>query len=281
MRFQDTPWMADPFLSALGARELLATDASAYEGAQIVHDLNEPVPEDLHGRFTLVFDGGSLEHIFNVPVAIANYMELVQVGGHLIITTPGNNYFGHGMYQFSPEFFFRVLSPENGFRVQRLVAMEDYVTFRRLLGRMIPHESAGAWYEVTDPAVLGDRVLLNKSRPVLLALQAQRTHRGHVLRNPVYQSDYASAWSASEAPDAIDHLESNRNGSTSDNRLEAFARKHISIERQMTLAFDLLPRALPFLHPLSLRRKPRSRSFANRAAFHPVRRRRRRWIWLG
>ncbi len=33
-------------------------------------------------------DGGTLEHIFNVPVALKSYMEMVRVGGHLILVCP-------------------------------------------------------------------------------------------------------------------------------------------------------------------------------------------------
>ena len=38
----------------LGIKNLSIIDASGYEGADIIHDLNEPVPENLHGRFDAV-----------------------------------------------------------------------------------------------------------------------------------------------------------------------------------------------------------------------------------
>ena len=88
-------------------------DFSAYEGAAILHDLNEPVGDELKEKFTFVLDGGTLEHIFNFPVAITGAMEMVAVGGHLAIVTGGNNFFGHGFYQFSPELFFRAFNLEN------------------------------------------------------------------------------------------------------------------------------------------------------------------------
>ena len=63
---------SDEFLkSYLGISSLAILDYSEYEGATIVHDLNQPVPEHLHGRFDAVIDGGSFEHVFNFPVAIA------------------------------------------------------------------------------------------------------------------------------------------------------------------------------------------------------------------
>jgi hypothetical protein len=64
----------EPYLIALlGADEIISIDASGYENATIIHDMNEPA-EDLAEQFDLVIDGGSLEHIFNFPVAILNVM---------------------------------------------------------------------------------------------------------------------------------------------------------------------------------------------------------------
>src|SRR6185295_9992131 len=126
---------AEPLFHALGARKVFALDASAFEGAQVVHDLNLPIGPDLQEKFDLVYDGGTLEHVFNFPVALKNCMQLVRPGGQLILHTVTNNYCGHGFYQFSPELFFRALSPENGFEMERMV-----------LHRIGPY---GRWYEVT------------------------------------------------------------------------------------------------------------------------------------
>jgi hypothetical protein len=50
---------AEETFRALGASEVDSLDASEYEGATIVHDLNDPLPQELTGRYTLVFDGGT------------------------------------------------------------------------------------------------------------------------------------------------------------------------------------------------------------------------------
>ena len=107
---------AEEFLKRLGAKETISIDASAYEGASLVHDMNLPIGDDLKRRFSVVIDGGTLEHVFNFPVAIKNCMQMVDVGGHFFVHTMANNFMGHGFYQFSPELFYRVFSPENGFR---------------------------------------------------------------------------------------------------------------------------------------------------------------------
>ena len=58
---------------ALGAREVISLDFSEYENAQLIHDLNIPVPADLENSFDIIFDSGSMEHVFNPQIAISIY----------------------------------------------------------------------------------------------------------------------------------------------------------------------------------------------------------------
>jgi hypothetical protein len=259
--YERAPWTIEPFLRALGASDLLSLDASDYEGADMVHDLNEPVPTDLHDRFTVVFDGGSLEHVFNVPAALASYMRMVQVGGHVIIATAGNNYFGHGFYQFSPEFFYRVFDGANGFAVERLLAIENDVAIRHVLGLALPFELNGGWYDVADPAAVGARGLLQGRRPVLLLVQARRTAAVPVFSTLPTQSDYVAMWRGRSGDGA---------GVRRAARLRSTAAERLTVERRMALRLDVLPRLLPFLNPFLLGRDGRSRSFADRRSFRPV-----------
>src|SRR5271156_3329897 len=61
---------ADEFLKAIGAKESVSVDRSDFEGATLLHDLNHPFPVHLLGSFDVVFDGGTLEHIFNYSEAL-------------------------------------------------------------------------------------------------------------------------------------------------------------------------------------------------------------------
>ncbi len=171
---------AEPFLRLLGAASICSVDASAYEGASVVHDFNLPIAENLKAAFSAVIDAGTLEHIFNFPTAIKNCMEMVEEGGDLLLMTPANNFTGHGFYQFSPELFFRIFSPANGFEVVRMIACEV-------------HPDA-PWYEVTDPARAGRRVELTTSRPTYLMAHARRVHLRPVLAVAPQQSDYTVLW---------------------------------------------------------------------------------------
>jgi hypothetical protein len=85
-------WHAEPLFRQLGAAEVHSLDVSDYEGADILWDLNQPILPELEARFTVLFDGGSLEHVFNAPVALMSYMRMVRPGGHLLLALPANNY---------------------------------------------------------------------------------------------------------------------------------------------------------------------------------------------
>src|SRR5262249_13058363 len=113
------------FLKRLGASEVVSVDASDYEGASVVHDMNQPVPASMYESFTAVIDSGTLEHVFNFPVAVKNCMEMVSRGGHFLGITPANNLMGHGFYQFSPELLYRIFSPANGYQIRKLMICEN------------------------------------------------------------------------------------------------------------------------------------------------------------
>jgi len=166
------------FFQFLGAKEISAMDFSDYEGASILHDLNKPVGDELKEKFTFILDGGTIEHIFNFPVALRNAMEMVETGGHLAVIAGGNNFLGHGFYQFSPELFYRALSAENGFRVERMIAAEV----------------GGKWYEVADPKEIKSRVELINDQPVYLMVLAQKLERRLIFDQTPQQSDYVERW---------------------------------------------------------------------------------------
>ena len=175
---------AEPFYEALGAVSVDSLDNSDFEGAKFVHDLNQPIPDEWKERFDVVYDGGTLEHIFNFPVALRNCMELLKEGGRLFAHTPVNNLCGHGFYQFSPELFYRACSAEQGFEVERMV-----------IHHVGPY---GNWYEVSDPNVIQERVELITFTPMHLLVQAKRTATKPVFETIPQQSDYTALWNAAQ-----------------------------------------------------------------------------------
>jgi len=175
---------ADDFFRFLGAKEVVSVDYSDFEGATLLHDLNTRFPENERGRFDLVIDGGTLEHIFDFPSALRNAMELVRPGGHFLVLTGVQNFLGHGFYQFSPELFFRVFSAENGFAVRKMV-LYDFL------------KTDADFFEVHDPAVTGFRTQLLSGKAMGLAVLAQRIADQPILVKPPFQSDYVTDWERS------------------------------------------------------------------------------------
>ena len=173
---------AEPFLRLLGAHSIDSFDASAYEGATVIHDMNTAIPEQYKSRYTVVIDGGSLEHVFNFPVAMKNCMELLEEGGHYLGLSPTNNYWGHGFYQFSPELYFRIFSESNGF------AVEEILFFRDKKGREDFRPST--FYELKDPAVARRRIELINCYGSLLFVNARKVAQREIFRSFPQQSDY-------------------------------------------------------------------------------------------
>jgi SAM-dependent methyltransferase len=178
--------MSRLLFEALGSTEFHELDHSDYEGADIAHDLNMPLRSELASKFDVVFDGGTLEHVFNVAEGLRSCMRMLKVGGHFIGHSPANNWFGHGFYQFSPEFFWRAFAPENGFEILRLVACEP--------------SGGGQWFDVRDPRDVGQRIELMGPFRVMLLVLAKKTREVPPFENFPAQSDYAAAWKAKGVP---------------------------------------------------------------------------------
>ncbi len=101
-----TPTVSDKFLFGCLGLNVKSLDASDYEGADFIHDLNIPdLPEELISKFDMIFDGGTIEHVFHIPNVLKNIYAMLKVGGIIIHCSPSNNYIDHGFYQFSPTFF--------------------------------------------------------------------------------------------------------------------------------------------------------------------------------
>jgi len=173
--------------SILNVKNLSVMDYSDYQGANIIHDLNYPIPNKLENLFDVVIDGGTLEHIFNFPTAIENCMKMVRVGGSVFIFSMANNHCGHGFYQFSPELFFRVFDNNNGFETKSIVLMRHPFPGAELSERQ-------DCYEVIDPAILKRRNSLVSNSPLGIMVHAIKTKKIKIFRVYPFQSDYSNIW---------------------------------------------------------------------------------------
>jgi hypothetical protein len=171
---------SEQFFWLCGATSVDSMDKTAYEGATVLHDLNLPVPPTLCASYDLVVDGGSIEHVFNVPVVLTNYMKMLRTGGHYICNTATNNYSGHGFYQFSPEFFYAAFAEENGFEVVETCLYEE--------------NGRSGWYRLTPPANAARRLTFQNSVPAHLLVLARKTADVPVFTQAPQQRMYSAAW---------------------------------------------------------------------------------------
>jgi SAM-dependent methyltransferase len=162
----------------LGAAVADSVDASPYEHARLIHDMNLPWPAGSAERasYDAVLDFGCLEHVFNFPVAWRNCIDLCRVGGHVFHSLPANNLSGHGFYQFSPELFFNLYQPANGFELQGVwFAVKG---------------DSRTWWKVANPMEVKRRVNLRNSHEVYVLVIAKKLREIGPLPAP-QQSDYA------------------------------------------------------------------------------------------
>lgn len=110
---------SETFFKQAGFYSVDCMDASSYEGASIIHNLNTPLTPE-HKKYSYIYDGGTTEHVFNVAQVYENIINLLEVGGVFCTVVPNNNLSGHGLYQFSPDFFLTVFAPAYGMEIREL-----------------------------------------------------------------------------------------------------------------------------------------------------------------
>jgi hypothetical protein len=175
------PFCEELLKSRFGATQVDSYDISGFEGATHIADMNHPLTTEC--TYDMIIDCGTLEHIYNVPQALANISLLCGHGGRILHVVPANNWCGHGFWQFSPELFYSVYSENNGYQDTRIFLAKVADTLH--------------WYEVQPPAN-GRRVdITSCTKLMMLVITKKRSVVGH---RSVQQSDYVHHWS-NETPE--------------------------------------------------------------------------------
>jgi hypothetical protein len=90
---------------ALGGCRVKALDVSPYEGAEIIHNLNEPIPESLRESADFIVDGSTLDNVFDPAMALRNLAAMLKPGGRLLMINAWSP--RDGSYQLcSPAWYF-------------------------------------------------------------------------------------------------------------------------------------------------------------------------------
>jgi hypothetical protein len=186
----DSRFLDEVSETILNSKKMDSLDFSDYEGANIVHDLNLPIQDNLIHRYDTVIDFGTTEHIFNVPQVLDNCSNLIKVGGKIIHILPSNNFNGHGFYQFSPELFYSYYSEANGFNTEVFLAETTQLK---------------SWLKLSKPTD-GNRLEINGIRPMYIMVVAKKEF---IFENKiVQQSDYVFNW-GNENSIALKHIDKN------------------------------------------------------------------------
>ncbi|MEL7259338.1 MAG: methyltransferase domain-containing protein [Pseudomonadota bacterium] len=179
---------SETLLEKLGFGAVETMDFSGYEGAQVIHDLNTLPPEELEDQFDFIFDGGTIEHVFNVPNALESVLRMLKVGGRFVSANGLNGWYGHGMYQFNPELVWTFWKRACNCNVIdcRAVPIEPTSEFGQV--------------EFPDPAKTGVRLKLAKKigpGRTYLYYEVEKTAESHLPKYAL-QSDYETKWQGYE-----------------------------------------------------------------------------------
>jgi SAM-dependent methyltransferase len=79
----------DAFFHMLGVERVRALDHTDYEGAELVHDLNTPIPDALANAADFLLDGSTLDNLFSPAAGLQNMTRLLRPGGRFLSVNGG------------------------------------------------------------------------------------------------------------------------------------------------------------------------------------------------
>lgn len=147
----------------LGADEVLIADISEYENPDLLINFNNPVSKDLSEKFDLIFDCGTLEHIFDVPTALSSLTSMLKTNGNIYLAAPSSNSIDHGLYSFSPGLFFDYFL-SNGFENVGCYLYEGSPIFYKKTGRLYKYHGIGNEIPILSALAVETIALFKKSK---------------------------------------------------------------------------------------------------------------------
>lgn len=177
---------AEKFFLELGFDTIDSMDVSDFEGASIVADLGTGVSQELHERFDYIYDGGTCEHVFELPTALRNIDAMLKPGGIFQAHSPTNNFINHAFFQISPEIVFGFWLKSMGYQLLdvKLVPMQP-----RYIGQA---------YSLTNPLETKKRPRIKgklpPEAPTILDYVVQKPMVPKGAGEKTMQSDYVERW---------------------------------------------------------------------------------------
>ncbi|WP_170334513.1 class I SAM-dependent methyltransferase [Ruegeria arenilitoris] len=176
---------SEQFFKALGYDQVDSLDFSEFENASIIQDLGAELDPALHERFDVIYDGGTCEHIFELPTAYRNIHKMLKKGGVLIAHSPCNNWINHSFYQINPEMVYGFWEKAMGYELLSLI-----------LQPLLPNFSDRV-VTTTNPNVTGVRPRLKgklpQNSPIMMCYAVRKPFDTEG-KGVAYQTDYMEKW---------------------------------------------------------------------------------------
>jgi SAM-dependent methyltransferase len=182
------------FFRILGLSEVHAIDISSFEGADIILNLNQPIPDDIEASFDLVVDGSVLDNIFDTTSGLRNAARLLAPGGRCYLNNLGNSrdgYTGIPYTMFNPFWFFDYFVYNQFDYCQVYVTINEDREFEPAVYAISLEHAARRWGRgFTKPIVSTDLVALSVYAEKGARSTWDRTPTQHVYRDEHEWADY-------------------------------------------------------------------------------------------
>lgn len=176
---------SERFFEVLGFDSVESMDVSPFEGASIIQDLSQPLDPALEERFDVIYDGGTCEHIFDLPTAYRNLDKMLKKGGVMIGHSPCNNWITHSFYQINPEMVYGFWEKAMGYEILHL-SLQPLLPNRanRVATISNPNQTG------VRPRVMGK---IPHVSPIILNYAVRKPLKQKQTQG-VYQTDYVERW---------------------------------------------------------------------------------------
>lgn len=94
---------SEKLFGSLGYNKVESLDVNDYENATHIADLGRDMGNKLRGKFDLIVDGGTTEHVFDIATCFRNVDRMLSKNGVFLSIVPLNDWAEHGFFQFGPE----------------------------------------------------------------------------------------------------------------------------------------------------------------------------------
>lgn len=111
------------FFKSMGFDSINSLDFSDYEGADIIGNLNYKI-NDIKEKYDCIYDGGTLEHCFDIYQVLKNIVKLCKIGGKIIHHNPSSGSLEHGFFMPSACLYYDFYK-ENGLEISKLFILRS------------------------------------------------------------------------------------------------------------------------------------------------------------